>query len=127
MERRMFSFRERCAPRAAPRAAPRSAFADELAFKCASARPRTGDMPVPRALRFALLALVLALLVPTAASAATFDTRFSVNDSGDIAIVGNTLMTCPAGVKNASNVTCETAKGATASGGGLTDNDFTMV
>ena len=43
-----------------------------------------------------LVASVLALLLPAAASAdRSFTTRFSANDTGDITFVANTLMTCP--------------------------------
>src|SRR4051812_8725009 len=84
-----------------------------------------GDMPVPRAVRLAVLALLLAALLPAAASAAptaTFANRFSENVSGNIAIAGNTLMTCPA-----SSANCATAKSTTASVAGVADNDFDMT
>jgi uncharacterized repeat protein (TIGR01451 family) len=84
-------------------------------------------MPVPRVVRFTLLALLLAVLVPSVASAATFTKRFSQNDSGDIAIIGNTLLTCPTGQTNAQGISCPTAKDATSGNAGLADNDFDMT
>jgi uncharacterized repeat protein (TIGR01451 family) len=82
-------------------------------------------MPVSRALRFALLALVLAAIAPAAASAApvaTFENQFKQNVSGNITMTGNALLTCPD-----SAASCATAKGTTASVAGVADNDFTMT
>jgi uncharacterized repeat protein (TIGR01451 family) len=83
-------------------------------------------MPPSRSIVVALVAALLCALAPSVASAATFNQRFSRNDSGDIAIVANTLETCPPGQTNGSGVTCETAKSATSGGAGLADNDFDM-
>ena len=56
-----------------------------------------------------LVASVLALLLPAAASAdRSFTTRFSANDTGDITFVANTLMTCP------ESTLCSQARAGTA-------------
>jgi len=61
-------------------------------------------MPLSRSLLVGVVAVLLGALAPSVASAATFTKRFSQNDSGDIAIVGNTLLTCPAAQTNTSGV-----------------------
>jgi uncharacterized repeat protein (TIGR01451 family) len=48
-----------------------------------------------------------------------FTSRFSTNDTGDIQIVGNTLMTCPA--------SCPTAQNGTAAAAALNNNNYNMV
>ena len=83
-------------------------------------------MPAYRSLRLALLAILACALLPATASAATFTKRFSQNDSGDITIAANSLLTCPPGATNSSAITCEAAKAATSGGAGLADNDFDM-
>src|SRR3954449_8620764 len=48
------------------------------------------------ALALALAVLALAAALPSTASAArSFDKRFGVNDTGDITLAANTLMSCP--------------------------------
>jgi uncharacterized repeat protein (TIGR01451 family) len=83
-------------------------------------------MPLARPLRLALLAVLACALLPATASAATFTKRFSQNDSGDITIAANSLLTCPPGATNTSAITCETAKSSTSGAAGLADNDFDM-
>jgi hypothetical protein len=51
-----------------------------------------------------------------------FTVRFSTNDTGDIAIVGNTLMTCPA-----SAASCISAQTGIAAGATANDNTYNMV
>jgi uncharacterized repeat protein (TIGR01451 family) len=52
-----------------------------------------------------------------------FSSRFSVNQTGDIRIIGNTMETCsPSGTNGAS---C--ANGQAGIGGTVNDNDFTMI
>ena len=60
--------------------------------------PRTTRPPLAAALGALLLAVaLLAVAVPTALGApAPFALRYSANAPGDIAIVGNTVLTCPA-------------------------------
>ncbi len=53
-----------------------------------------------------------------------FTSRYSVNTTGDIQIVGNTLLTCSAA--QASPV-CSTVQNATATGANLTNNNNSMV
>src|SRR3954468_7661783 len=84
------------------------------------------DMPLARSLRLVLLAVLACALLPATASAATFTKRFSQNDSGDITIAANSLLTCPPGATNSSAITCEAAKSATSGSAGLADNDFDM-
>src|SRR3954467_3592432 len=49
-----------------------------------------------RLVALALAVLALAAAVPSTASAArSFDKRFGANDTGDIALAANTLMSCP--------------------------------
>ena len=64
----------------------------------------------------AAIALAAALLMTTAAQAADFQQRFGVNDSGDITLIGNALLTCPSGSS------CTTAKA-----GSGQNNNFAMV
>lgn len=65
------------------------------------------------------LAALLAGAAPAAAQIArAFAPRFSVNQSGDITLVGNTLMSCSGGGS------C--TNGRNGSGGKLNNNDFTM-
>lgn len=75
-----------------------------------------------RQVRLLLALLAAALTVAAPAQAANFTKRFAVNDSGNIAIVGNVLMTCPA-----SGATCADAKNATTSGADRANNDHKMV
>lgn len=67
----------------------------------------------PRATALAVLALVIAgtgLLAPAAVAApAPFALRYSANAPGDIGIVGNTVLTCPAAA-----ATCAAVQGGTA-------------
>ena len=74
-----------------------------------------------RALTLSLaLAIVCATPRPVLAQVVrAFTTRYSTNDNGDIVLIGNTMMTCPAGGA------CATGQGGT--GGSLNDNDFNMV
>jgi uncharacterized repeat protein (TIGR01451 family) len=60
--------------------------------------PRTTRQPLAAALGALLLAVALfAVVAPTALGApAPFALRYSANAPGDIAIVGNTVLTCPA-------------------------------
>src|SRR4051794_33663275 len=72
-----------------------------------------------RVFRLLLGALLLLALTPSAASAdRTFSKRWGVNDTGDIAIAGNTLMSCP------SHCAAENGVG---SGAALNDNNYSMV
>jgi uncharacterized repeat protein (TIGR01451 family) len=83
-------------------------------------------MPLARSLRLAVLAVLACALLPATASAATFTKRFSQNDSGDITIAANSLLTCPPGATNSSAITCEAARSTTSGTAGLADNDFDM-
>lgn len=72
----------------------------------------------------AALTGLLAVAAPAAADR-TFATRFSTNDTGNIAFAANTLMTCPAAA-----ATCAQAKAAVpiASGGNnFSNNNFNMT
>ena len=62
-----------------------------------------------------------ALLATAAQADRDFTLRFSTNDTGDIAIVGNTLMTCPD-----SASTCAAARNGTASGSANNNNGYVM-
>ncbi len=76
--------------------------------------------------RFALLAtLAIAFAVPASADAAAraFTVRYSQNIRGNIALVGNTLETCP----SSGDATCPAARSATASGANNDDNNHNMV
>jgi uncharacterized repeat protein (TIGR01451 family) len=70
---------------------------------------------------------LLAALGAAAAFAASahadrdFTVRFSTNDTGNIAIVGNTLMTCPTAAAN-----CVAAQNGTATGSALSNNAYNM-
>jgi uncharacterized repeat protein (TIGR01451 family) len=73
---------------------------------------------------FAALAAMLAVASPAAADRA-FSTRFSTNDTGNIAVIANTLETCPAVAS-----TCAAARAAVpiASGGNnFSNNNFNMT
>jgi hypothetical protein len=64
--------------------------------------------------------LALVLLAAPAYADAPFTPRFAQTLKGDIAAVGNTLMTCPA------SAACTTAQNATASGNALNNNNYVM-
>ncbi len=81
--------------------------------------------------------LTVALLAPASAAAATsaaspvsegsprantFPERYSVNAAGDLAITGNTLMTCPA-----SSSTCSEAQGGGGTSARFNNNSYSMV
>ncbi len=73
------------------------------------------------------LATTLGLLTVAAGPASAevrtpFASRFSTNDTGDIAIVGNTLTTCPATAPN-----CLAARNRTATGSALNNNAYQVV
>ena len=94
---------------------------------------RTGPLSLAgnRALGILLYLLVALALVfglstvfanPAAAEVRTpFEPRFSTNDTGDIAIVGNTLTTCPATTPN-----CLAAHNRTATGAALNNNAYQL-
>lgn len=85
------------------------------------------SLSLRRLLPLAVLLLTAAAFAASTASAATFTNRINANEPGDIAIIGNTLMTCPAGSTNAQG-SCEAARNATsASGVGFANNDFPMA
>jgi uncharacterized repeat protein (TIGR01451 family) len=76
-----------------------------------------------------LIILLVSLLSATCWSSpvyaqVAFTSRYSVNTTGDIQIVGNTLLTCSAA--QASPV-CSTVQNATATGANLTNNNSSMV
>lgn len=73
------------------------------------------------ALRAGLLALALALVAPRAHAQVVraFTPRFSVNQPGDITLIGNTIMSCSAGG------TCTNGRNGT--GGSINNNNFTMA
>ena len=68
-------------------------------------------------------ALVAGAIAPTTASAdRSFSTRFSVNDTGDIAFAGNTLMSCP------DSALCTQARNGTATPiSNLQNNSYAMT
>ena len=71
-----------------------------------------------------LAAAVAAMLIAPATASAdrSFSTRFSVNDTGDIAFVGNTLMTCP------DSTLCTQARNGTATPiSNLQNNSYAMT
>ncbi|HEY1331761.1 MAG TPA: hypothetical protein VGH10_09840 [Actinomycetota bacterium] len=71
---------------------------------------------------FALVAaLVLGLPGSAGASDRAFSIRFQTNDTGDITIAANTLMTCPAAA-----LTCAAAQNGTATGGNNNNNNYVM-
>jgi uncharacterized repeat protein (TIGR01451 family) len=73
---------------------------------------------------FAAVSLVLLVLAPMASADRAFSLRYSVNDTGSIYGIANTLMTCPAAAAN-----CSSAQNAspTASGNSLYNNNFDMT
>ena len=83
-------------------------------------------MPSRRILIAVVSLLVLGALTPAASSAAnlsaSFTKRLGVNEYGDIAVVGNSLLTCQAGTA------CTSALDAalTTPASGFANNDFTM-
>src|SRR5918998_72727 len=74
----------------------------------------------------AVAGLDLVAAKPAHAQAASFEPpRFSTNDTGDITIVGNTLLTCPTDTPNpTANRNCLNARNGT--GSVLNNNDFNM-
>jgi hypothetical protein len=76
--------------------------------------------PVQRRLLPALLLLMLLAFPAVASAERTFTARYATNDFGDIAVVGNTLMSCPD-----ADAAC--AAGRAGTGAKLSDNDFTMA
>jgi uncharacterized repeat protein (TIGR01451 family) len=69
--------------------------------------------------------MAVALAAPAGANAAAraFTVRYSQNIKGNIALVGNTLETCP----SVGDATCAAARTATASGANNDDNNHNMV
>src|SRR4249919_3364967 len=80
---------------------------------------------VPWRARVVLLAVLSIAIVPAGASAAArpFTVRYSQNIKGNIALVGNTLETCP----SIGDATCAAARTATASAANNDDNNHNMV
>jgi hypothetical protein len=68
----------------------------------------------------AVLLLVLATAPPTRAER-PFGARFTENAPGDVVIVGNTLMTCPAAAAG-----CLAARAGSGSGPALNNNSYAM-
>lgn len=71
-----------------------------------------------------LVAMIAAMLIAPAVASAdrSFTTRFSTNDTGDIAFVGNTLMTCP------DSALCTQARNGTATPiSNLQNNSYAMT
>ena len=66
-----------------------------------------------------LLAVLVWAVLPAAASGAfrEFDVRFTADEPGDIALIGNTVMSC------STSAACTTAR----NGGANNNNEFTMV
>src|SRR5512133_3498908 len=74
--------------------------------------------PISRAARLLCATLAMALLAaPAHAADAPFTPRFATTVRGDVAAVGNTLMTCPIAAAN-----CAAARG----GAAYDDNNFAM-
>jgi uncharacterized repeat protein (TIGR01451 family) len=71
-----------------------------------------------RAVAAAFAACALLALPARAQIVRNFTPRFTTNQSGDVTLIGNTLMTCSGG---------GCANGQNGNGGLLNDNDFTMV
>ena len=69
----------------------------------------------------ALLVLTFVSLDATAQITRPFAIRYSANINGDIKIVGNGLMTCPA------SADCTSAQAGIANPTGLNNNDFAMI
>ena len=66
--------------------------------------------------------IVAFLAAPASAADAPFTTRFAQTAHGDIAAVGNTLLTCPTATAG-----CDAARAGTASGNALNDNTWDMT
>ena len=76
--------------------------------------------------RFVAWFFVFAVLAAASMDAAAqvtrpFAIRYSVNQNGDIKLIGNALMTCPA------SADCTLAQQGTANGTGLNNNDFALI
>ena len=89
--------------------------------------------PVRRSIRLRLVLSSLSALVTAAALASPalaqerpFESRFSTNDTGDIAVIGNTLMTCQASAPLCSTVQAGGGTGAQTSNNAY-DMDFVDV
>ena len=70
-----------------------------------------------------LFGTALTLLAPGDASAQVvrpYSIRYQINTNGDIAHIGNTIMTC------AASADCTSAQAGIANGTGLNNNSFTM-
>lgn len=65
-----------------------------------------------------MMALLLLLSTATFGQLTVFSERFSANDLGDIVLIGNTVLTCPA-----ADPDCAAAQ----AGGPFNNNDFSMV
>ncbi|HKZ14100.1 MAG TPA: hypothetical protein VJL81_09675 [Solirubrobacterales bacterium] len=85
--------------------------------------PRQPRSAIGEGVVFVVIVLAaLAASAPAALGAArTFEQRFEANDTGDITLVGNTVLTCPA-----ANPQCAAAQAGTASGAALNNNAYTM-
>jgi uncharacterized repeat protein (TIGR01451 family) len=89
----------------------------------------TTGTPVARLACLATLLLAaLCALAPSALADRGFTARFATNDTGDIASVANTLMTCPAGSRT-GNVSCATTQGVspTSSSNDSYNNNYDMT
>src|SRR5918998_1650901 len=76
----------------------------------------------------AVAGLDLVAAKPAHAQAASFEPpRFSTNDTGDITIVGNTLLTCPTDTRNRTlNQDCQAARDGRSNPTGVNNNNFDM-
>ena len=70
---------------------------------------------------FLLLILIVLKVTVEAQMVRSFTPRFTTNETGEIRMIGNTLMTCPAGTD------CTAAQSGFASPTGLLNNAFNMV
>jgi uncharacterized repeat protein (TIGR01451 family) len=69
-----------------------------------------------------LVLVAVGILAPAALAERPFTARFSANDTGEIAVVGNTLMTCPA-----SDPLCATVQAGGGTGAQTSNNAYNMA
>ena len=78
--------------------------------------------PLARCVLFLVTAFLLSLSFDaTAQIARPFTIRYSTNNNGDIKLIGNTNMTCPA------SADCTSAQQGVANPTGVNNNDFAMI
>ena len=77
--------------------------------------------------RLLLWLALLSLSLAQAQVVRNFTSRYSTNTTGNIVLIGNTLMTCSTAAGALNSTQCANARAGTISGGFASNNSYNMI